>query len=204
MRTVIPYSEVQQYMADCGVSVQQKGNWVVGWHRVVQLFFFVVGIFNPKMKKSFYEDYVTTIGYVIYMPDLERYKEKPSDYQAVILHELDHAMEYKRRGLDFFLKYILSTRWRAYFEYKAYCHQFIHFYNQYGSVGTHVIDSIGRHFQKGSIYMLYEPNYEAYLLELARAVEAGEISGKTAKGFEKVWKGLCKKMNDNRGDFPNK
>lgn len=199
----ITQDEVQQYLADCGASVQQKGNWIVWWHRVVQLFFFIVGIFNPKMKKSFYEDYVTTIGYVIYMPDLESYKDNPSNYQAVILHELDHAMEYKRRGLDFFLKYILSAKWRAYFEYKAYCHQFIHFYNQYNRVSPQIIANVARHFQKGSIYLLDEPGCVEILTSLARAVEDGRIYGKTAEGFEKVWVEVCEEMNDSRGGFAN-
>ena len=202
MSSEITYADVQQYLADCNATVRQKGDWQAWWHRAVQLFFFIVGIFNPKMKQSFYSDYITTIGRVIYMPDLVRYQDDPSDYQAIILHELDHVMEYKRRGLDFFVKYTLSSKWRAYFEYKAYCHQFIHLYNKYNRLSPQVVADVARHFQKGSIYMLDEPDAIKILTALARSVEAGKIYGKAADGFEDEWIIICDSVGDQRKKFP--
>lgn len=204
MRHEIPYGEVLQILADHKVSIRQKGDWQLWWHRFVQLYFFIIGLFKPGLKKSFYEDYVTAIGRTIYLTDIKSYNDTPYSYQAVILHELDHIREYEARGVMFFIRYLLFPKWRAYFEYKAYCHQLIHFNNLYQHISTSVVTSITSHFKKGSIYMLDEPDGGFIVSRLAAFVEAGDIDGKTLTGFESKWKELMELINDDRGDFPRK
>ena len=74
------------------------------------------------MPKETFMKYTTTIGNTIYIPfKVGDFTEKSFWAQKLIFpHELVHVFQYRKRGIMFFLLYLLSSTCRAYFEIIAY------------------------------------------------------------------------------------
>lgn len=56
--------------------------------------------------KGFMTQYITTIGYTVYVPTEQQYKANPEMYLDVLTHEFVHMMDYKKYKLLFSLSYL--------------------------------------------------------------------------------------------------
>jgi hypothetical protein len=89
-----------------------------GWHKIVGLYFFFVGLFNKSAKRRFYEDFWNALGSVVYVPQgrLPVVREQA----PTVVHELCHVIQSEREE-SFMRKYIsLNAKYRWRYEMEAY------------------------------------------------------------------------------------
>lgn len=109
---------------------------------------------------SFYERYVTTIGNTIYVPDKDYlgYSLGAPNYEAIIRHEYCHVLQSNQDGWRYYVRYLLSSKYRMLYEIEAYCHQLAASRNyKGGDPAPFARNSVIANFTYGSIYMFHLP-----------------------------------------------
>jgi hypothetical protein len=189
--TWVRNEDIHEIISKEGMVVAQKGDWQKWWHYAIPAFFWAVGIFNGKMKQSFYKDYVTCVGNVIYFPNLELYHLDPEMYAGTLWHEYQHFLQYQEGPLRFMLGYILSRDKRAHYEYQAYSRNLV----VYIQNGVHpktvlrALDDISTNFEKPNIYLLDEKGYSKRVFEsiYAYMLEHGVNHGNFLQHWPDIW-----------------
>lgn len=57
--------------------------------------------------KEFMTNYITTIGYTVYVPNEADYIANPEKYNEILTHEFVHMMDYKKWNILFSISYLL-------------------------------------------------------------------------------------------------
>jgi hypothetical protein len=188
--TSVLNAEIHNILRYEGVKIAQKGNWQVWYHYLVGAFFWLVGLFNKPLKESFYRDYHTVVGRVIYLANLESYNDHPERYEPVLWHEYQHIFQYDREGFLYYLKYLFSAKFRAEYEYEAYSRTIL----AYIGMGdkyfySTLLPRISKHFKKGSIYMMDESSPEKVLDSIySTMVLFGTNQETFNQDWPKIWK----------------
>lgn len=105
----------KELILETGLELRKKSDWK-WWHFPLPLFFWIVGIFKPDLKKSYYERYYTMFVDCLYHPDhLDR--DQVLQKMAVIFHEVQHFLDF---CLTFALGYIFTKKNRAKWEIRGY------------------------------------------------------------------------------------
>jgi hypothetical protein len=161
-----------------GMEIRPKDDWR-GWHKVVPAFFFLWGLINKLRKFDFYTNYYTTVENCLYVPVLSYQSFLSNPSLSIIRHEAVHMMDDRRNPLWYKLSYVLSKKWRAHWEKRAYVQNMIVEKDRYGHVTVHIKSFIKKKFTRGSIYKIDMDPYkaEAMISEMARKVNSGEWSG---------------------------
>jgi hypothetical protein len=115
------------------VFVKQSWRSFRGWHKIVPLFFAIVGLFNKQQQLDFYERYLNVVGSTIYLTKTswerlfgERAAPMPltramAAQDAGLLHELVHIKQAEREGSwRFKWNYLMTPRLRYAYELEAY------------------------------------------------------------------------------------
>lgn len=141
-------------------------------HFYVPLFMWVVGLFKPELKKSFYEDFWTTIGNSAYYPVYIKNKSVALKHRTTILHERQHVFDCREHPILFRVSYVLSKRWRAYWERRGYTHNLLSEYNRRGSISEGTKKWLVDLF-KGPMYFYMDPDPEPKIKYMCDSIESG-------------------------------
>lgn len=105
----------KELVLETGMELRKKSDWK-WWHFPLPLFFWLVGIFKPRMKKDYYERYFTMFVNCLYYPD-HLTRDQVLDKTAIIFHEIQHFLDF---CLSFALGYIFVKDRRAKWEIRGY------------------------------------------------------------------------------------
>lgn len=169
-----------------GVQFVRKGGEVHRWwHHLVFLFINFVGVFNKEFKRSFYEDYFTTLvspfkrECTVYCPKDLVYDHKRSF--GVIRHELRHVYDWLSFPFKFAVGY-LFRKGRSYWERRAIVQDMLHDYERIGRVRTRTRGRLYRMFTGSMYFYMDVKNGEEEVDKRIRAVENEEV-----KDFGVFW-----------------
>lgn len=171
---------IQSLMEAHNVEVRSKGkfrNWR-GWHKIVPVFFFFVGIFNRRMKRDFYGRFWNVLSNVIYLPDkrLKAYQENPGAFEKIIRHELIHVVDDAKSPVLFKLKYVISKDFRAYSEFRGYTQDMMYEFEKTGYISVETIYSIARIFAS-DMYFRMHLSAEPILQEIKNGILNERVIG---------------------------
>lgn len=147
------------------INIIKKGEGVEKlWHHIVTLFVFVVGIFSPNFKNRFYRDFATTVGNTIYIPNAETL----TNNVGLIAHEIRHVYQSSSTKL-FYLRYVLSRRWRLAYELDALTQTF-YYHLKYNNISK---AALVRHYGDSlrEMYFLGRLQVNKHLERLVSSVE---------------------------------
>lgn len=168
-----------------GVSLVQKGDWRVWWHYFVPAFFWVWGVFSPRVREEFYSNYWTVLGRHIYVPDLERVNTDLHAYAHIVFHELMHVEDDIAHPVRFKVSYITRKRARAHWEYRAVAQEFAALHALYGAVPAWNIAQRADNFTS-AMYWHMDMDPMPVLERIVVALEGGELSLESMGSLEEI------------------
>lgn len=163
--------------------VNKSKKWK-GWHRLVPLFFYIVGMFKPELMRSFFNDYLNVLGKTVYLPHhlYMDYAVDPSkffiEYEGVLRHELQHIKDWKKEGIKFPIGYIAKKELRAYYEYRANVQNMIVRYLNYGTLDESYVVRIENIFKSEMYFKMdLDPKYK--IKAIKDNIESGKLRFET-------------------------
>ena len=169
-------STLSDQMKTLNVEFRKKGEdpWR-GWHKIVPIFFFIVGIFSRSSKRQFYRMW-TVLNNIIYCPDPERVLSNLNHYTGIIRHEMVHIMDDMAHPVKFKLGYVLSRKRRAFYEYRGYTQDMIFEFQRTGEVSDRTIERLARLF-RGPAYFWMHRKPMPVLEAIRDAITSGKVVG---------------------------
>lgn len=130
------------------------------------------------MGQKYRSAYVTCVGDTIYVPvdSYESYKHTPYRHEAVLRHEAVHRRDYLNGPLFYMSSYVLSRKWRAYWERRAYAQNMIVEFEKTGTISQETIARIIKRFE-GPDYLWMDREAFIKIIQIKEAIASGEYKG---------------------------
>src|SRR5690625_914537 len=157
-----------------GVVIARKWDWQVWLHYIVPVFWAIAGLLFPREKKNFEERAIINLGKHIYFNDPDHVNANLPRYRPTFVHELVHIKDNKRRPLFYKITYVLSKKWRCYWEFRAYSQEMVFRYKD-GEIPPDYIDFLVEVFSD-SFYFNMHDNLRPAFERVADLASNGNIS----------------------------